>query len=130
MASVTALYGALFGLLCVGLSVRVIRARRAARVAIGAGDDTGLLRAIRAHGNFAEYVPLALVLMLLAELGGASAWLLHVIGLTLLAGRLVHALGVSRTDEDYRYRVAGMAATFGAIAVLALLCIASAVAGA
>lgn len=122
---VTPTYAALLGLLFAYLSVRVISARRRARVALGDGGDRALLRRQRVQGNFAEYVPLVLVLMTLVELQGAPAPLLHAIGLALLAGRLVHAIGVSREPEPFRLRVAGMALTFaaligGAVANLAL----------
>jgi uncharacterized protein len=40
------------------------RHRRRARVGLGTGSDTALERAVRVHGNFAEYVPLFLVLLL------------------------------------------------------------------
>ena len=53
------------------------------------------------------------------------ALMLHALGLALLTGRCVHALGVSRADEDYRLRVAGMALTFSAIVGAALLCLSS-----
>jgi hypothetical protein len=89
-----------------------------------------LQRAIRVHGNFAEYVPLALVLLLLAELGGGSPWLLHAIGLSLTTGRVAHAYGVSQANENYRFRVLGMALTFTAILVGAVSCLAAAVAAA
>jgi uncharacterized membrane protein YecN with MAPEG domain len=126
MAPVTAVYAAVLGLLFVILSVGVIRNRRRARIALGSGDDAHLHRATRAHGNSAEYVPLALVLLLLGELGGTSTWLLHGVGLSLLTGRAAHAYGVSQTEEDYRFRVFGMALTFAAIVASALGCLATA----
>ena len=75
----------------------------------------GLLRRIRVHGNFAEYVPLALFLMALAELQGLPPLILHALGLSLLAGRALHAFGVPRPPEDYRFRVAGMGLTFAVL---------------
>lgn len=57
------------------------------------------------------------------ELGGANAWLLHGQGLSLMTGRLVHAIGVSRDDKNYRFRVLGMAKTFAAIIVAAVSCL-------
>lgn len=123
MAPITTAYAALLGLVFVALSVRVIRHRRQTRTPLGPGHGPMLQRAIRAHGNFAEYVPLTLLLILLAELGGAPAWGLHATGLLLLSGRLVHAFGVSREPETYRFRVSGMALTFTAIIVAVLLCL-------
>lgn len=121
---VTAGYAGLLALGYVLLSVRVIRSRRRAKVPLGGGDHPPLERAMRAHGNFAEYVPLALILLMLAELGGAAAWLLHAAGLALLAGRIIHAYGVSQIEEDYRFRVAGMALTLTALGLAAVLSLA------
>ncbi|MGZ9080482.1 MAG: MAPEG family protein, partial [Burkholderiales bacterium] len=58
---VTPLYAALLGLWLLVLSLRVVQQRRAARVSLGDGGNTALQRAIRAQGNFVEYVPLALL---------------------------------------------------------------------
>lgn len=67
---------------------------------------------MRVHSNFAEYVPFALFLLYLVEISGATPILIHALGACLLIGRLSHAVGVSRDDEQYQYRVAGMALTF------------------
>ncbi len=75
MPLITPLYAALAAVILIVLSLRVIGARRSRRVAIGDGADEDLARRIRAHGNFTEYAPLALVLILLLELGGAPAWI-------------------------------------------------------
>lgn len=120
---VTALYASFLGLLFIVLSARVILLRREARVALGDGGNGDLLRRMRVQGNFAEYVPIALVLLGLAESLRTPDWLLHIVGLTLLAGRLIHAYGVSQTPEIFRLRVAGMSATLTAIAVGAVLCL-------
>jgi len=69
-----------------------------------------MLRAVRVHSNFAEYVPFALLLLYFVETSGASPVVIH--GLCLLIGRLSHAFGVSRDNEQFQYRVAGMALTF------------------
>ena len=113
-------YAGLLALLFVVLSVRVIRRRRGAKVAIGAGGDALLERAMRVHANFAEYVPLAVVLLALTELQRAPAWLLHALGLLLLVGRLAHAYGVSQEKENFRFRVSGMMATFATLVIAAL----------
>jgi uncharacterized membrane protein YecN with MAPEG domain len=119
--TVTPIYAGIAALLFVVLSVRVILMRRNARVGLGDGGDQLLLRRLRVHGNFAEYTPLVIVLMTLAELQGRPASSLHVVGLSLLAGRLLHAYGVSSEPEKPALRVAGMAFTFTALIVGALL---------
>jgi uncharacterized protein len=121
---ITTFYAALFAPLLIFLAVRIIRTRRAARIGIGHAENTELLRAIRAHGNFTEYVPLALILLALAESNGAMPLILHACGLALLAGRCIHAYGISQRQEPLKFRVTGMAMTFSVLLVLALTCLA------
>ena len=71
MLTITALYAGLLALLFLALSINVIRYRRGEQVSLGDGGKRKLARGIRAHGNFAEYVPLVLVLMSIAELSQA-----------------------------------------------------------
>lgn len=128
--AVTAFYAALLAILFVVLTVRVIRARRRGKVALGDGGDKHVLRAIRAHGNFIETAPLALILLAAAESLAAPTLALHLLGAALLIGRILHAMGVAREPEDFRFRVSGMAMTLTVIGVLAVLCLAlSAIAG-
>ncbi len=120
---ITALYASLLAPLFLYLAFRVIRVRRTIRVAIGDGGNAGLLRAMRVHANFAEYVPMTLVLIGLAESLQTKHWLLHAMGLALLAGRIVHAAGVSRTHENFALRVTGIATTFTVLGVAAVACL-------
>jgi uncharacterized membrane protein YecN with MAPEG domain len=107
----------------------VIKVRRSRRVAIGAGGDAVLERAMRVHANFAEYVPFALVLLTLCALRGLPDVLLAALCAVLLLGRAVHAYGVSQDNEDFRLRVAGMMATFGVMGVSGLALVILAVIG-
>jgi len=109
---VVTLYAGLLALLFVVLSVRTLRMRRRLRIAIGDGSDQQMLRAMRVHSNFAEYVPFSLLLLYLVEETGASPAYMHALGAALLIGRLLHAIGVSQVDEKYGFRIAGMALTF------------------
>jgi uncharacterized membrane protein YecN with MAPEG domain len=112
---VTPVYAALLGLLFFVLSVRTLRLRRKLRIAIGDAGNQQLLRAMRVHSNFAEYVPLTLLLVFLVESGGAHSALVHALCLCLLLGRLAHGYGVGKIAEDFRYRIFGMAMTFTAL---------------
>jgi hypothetical protein len=125
MVVVTALYAGVLALIFVVLSVRVIKARGAHKLPFGTANPA-LERAVRAHGNFSEYVPFALLLMALGEINGLPAWALHPLGLALLAGRLTHAYGITREPENFRFRVAGMALTFTMIGLAALALIVTA----
>jgi hypothetical protein len=105
-------YVALLTLIFLFLSVRTLRLRKRLQIGIGDGGNPQLLRAMRVHSNFAEYVPLCLVLLLLVEGQGAPALLVHGLCVGLLVGRVSHAFGVSQPKEDYRFRIFGMASTF------------------
>lgn len=119
-APVTPLYAALLGLIFVGLSLRTIRLRRRYRVGVGDGNHAELQRAARVHGNFAEYVPLTLLLIYFFEISIESALLTHILCIALLCGRLIHAYGVSHVRENYRYRTIGMVLTFSVIITTSL----------
>jgi uncharacterized membrane protein YecN with MAPEG domain len=118
---VTPFYAALFALLFFALSVRTLRLRRKLQIAVGDAGNKQMLRAMRVHGNFAEYVPLTLLLILMLEGTGVSPVWVHAFCIALLAGRLLHAFGVRQIDEQFGYRVFGMAATFVALVGSALL---------
>ena len=113
--SITPVYAGLFALFFVALSLRVIRFRRSARISLGDGGDEELRRRTRVHANFAEYVPLTLVLMALAELQGQPDWTIHLIGALLGIGRVAHAYGVSQAPQVLKLRVLGMVMTIAAI---------------
>lgn len=117
MIQITAFYAALLALIFLFLSLRVIAYRRSRRIAIGAEGDPDLLRRVRAQANFAEYAPLSLILIAFAEIQGLPPILVHGLGLALLVARSLHGFGLSRTPEDYRFRVTGMSLTFAVLAL-------------
>jgi len=133
---VTALIGAVLGLVFVRLALKVVAARRAAKISIGDSNDPALLRASRVHANFAEYVPLTLPLMALAEIIGAPWFVILVLGVMLIAGRLLHAYGLGQELDNFRARVRGMQLTIfaligasGAAFLMALIAIAGGISG-
>lgn len=113
--AVTPIYAAALTVLFLVLTARVITYRRAHKVSLGHGGDPVLERRMRAQGNFAEYVPLCLILLLGAELAGAQALWLHGTGLLLLTGRLMHGIGFSFLRESMILRVGGMVLTLVAL---------------
>ncbi|HQR87104.1 MAG: glutathione metabolism protein [Burkholderiales bacterium 35-55-47] len=117
-------YAALLALLFIYLSAQTIKVRRRVRVAVGDGGNSEMLRAMRVHANFAEYVPLTLVLLGMLELQASPAWVLHALGVLLLVARCSHAYGVSQSDENFRFRVLGMMGTFSTMGVAAGLLVA------
>lgn len=118
--TITALYASLLGILYLALGGLVVANRRRARVGIGSGGDTALERAVRVHGNFAEYAPLFLVLLLVAELCGGAAVLLHAAGATFFLARVAHAFGLSQSSGTSAGRFGGTLVTWVAILVLAV----------
>ena len=113
-------YAAVLAFIYIVLAIRVIRLRQSAKVAIGTGGNAGLERSMRVHANFAEYVPFALLLTAFVEMQGAPAWRVHLLCLALVAGRLIHAFGVSQERENIRLRVVGMVITFAVLVGMAL----------
>lgn len=120
---VTPLYALPLAALFLLLSVRVIGQRKRLSVSLGDGGDGTLRDCIRAHGNCAEYAPMGLLLILIAELAGAPGWGLHLAGVSLVAGRLTHAWALAGGGA-MAFRVAGMALTFIAIGLAAILTLA------
>ena len=119
---VTPLYAGLLVLWFVLLSVRVVNLRRRG-ILFGDNGDVGVIRIIRAQANFAEYVPLALLLMGFLEVSRYSIYILHALGLTLLVARLFHGCALSFGWRMRFGRVAGAALTFIVLLVEAGLCL-------
>ncbi|WP_281972758.1 MAPEG family protein [Ruegeria faecimaris] len=120
MLTITPVYAALAAFLYLALSLRVIGHRQGEKVSYGDGGKGQMIKAIRTHGNFAEYAPFALLLMAMVELQGASGLLLNLLGLALLGGRLLHAYGFGRSPQIVILRQTGMLLTFGSIFVAAI----------
>ena len=112
---ITPIYAAVISLIFVALSVRTLLIRRRIGVSIGTGEDQLLIRAMRVHANFAEYVPIALILIFFLETETDASTLTHALCMALIIGRLLHAYGVSHVEENFRFRVIGMALTLGCI---------------
>ncbi len=111
-AHAAALWAGLHLFLLLILSVLVTRQRRKHRVALGDGGVPQLAQAIRAFGNATEYVPTALIGLAILAMAGAPALLIHLIGLVLFAGRILHAVSLSRSGEATLLRSIGALATW------------------
>jgi uncharacterized membrane protein YecN with MAPEG domain len=83
----------LLGLLAVSLTVSVGRLRMQKKIYLGDGGDPEMLAAIRAHGNFMEYVPLCLLLIYVVS-DFYTFWYVAVLSLVLLLSRVLHAGGL------------------------------------
>lgn len=78
------------------LAYRIVTLRRRYKIGLGDGNNKELRMAIASHANAIENMPVALIVLLLAELNGASIWILHGGGAVLILSRIWHALGTSR----------------------------------
>ncbi|MFN3210451.1 MAG: MAPEG family protein [Roseovarius sp.] len=117
---VTPFYAGFLALLYIALSARVIKHRRSARISLGDGNDVALQQKIRVQSNCAEYAPIGIVLLLLAELQGAPEWGLHLLGGMLLLGRLSHAVGMGAVPQRLNLRIFGMVLTIVMIILAAV----------
>lgn len=118
---VTSLYAGLLALIFLALSARVVAVRD--RVSLGDGGDPEVLRRMRGHANFAEYVPLILVMMALLEYQQIAAWQLHAIGATLVFARLIHGIALSFTKKWFFGRFFGTVLTFTLLGVCGIFCV-------
>ncbi len=121
--AIVTFYAGLNALIALVLAALVIRQRQKTRTIFGTGGHLPLEQAVRAHGNFIEYVPLILILLLLLGLGGLGALWLHVMGIALTLGRILHAWGLSTTHRASVGRFVGTALTLTTLLTAVVLCI-------
>jgi uncharacterized protein len=121
MLLITSIIAAILTLIFIKLSLAVIGLRRKNKVGLGSGGHEDLERAIRTQGNFAEYVPFGVILIACLELNGAPWWLVAILGIALIIGRLIHAKGMNTPPPDFSKRVLGMKFTFFTLIALAAL---------
>jgi len=103
------------------LTVRVILQRVKTGIQAGDGGNADLGQAIRAHANLSEQAPLALLLLMFAEVLGTSAAWLHALGVVLVLARLSSAWGLSRSLGPTQPRQAGAGLTVLVVVSAALL---------
>ena len=115
--TITPLYAAILAVFFVAMSFYVIVTRAKTDVLVGDGGNARMLVAIRRHGNLAEYMPFAILMMALGELMGLGATWLHAAGIALIAGRILHPFGVFAEKGSLAPRVAGVLATMAAILI-------------
>jgi len=123
MVPITALYAGLLALLVGALGFQVGAARSRAGISILHGDDMELAEKIRRHANFTESVPLALILMGVLELNGASGLLLHGLGIALVVARVAHPFGLHHDNMRHPLRGVGAGVTFLVTTIAALVAI-------
>lgn len=123
--SVTTTYALLLVPIWLALWIGVASKRGELKTSIGDAGNPELLQRIRRHGNFIEFVPFVLVLMVLAELQGAGALWLHAAGVLLVVGRIAHPFGLKIDDAGHPLRYVGNSTNLLAAAILAFTLIRS-----
>ena len=132
LPSITSGYLAALALLYAVLGLQVSRLRRGNRVLFGDGDNIKLRSAIRAHANFAEYVPIIALMVAMLEMSGMSATRVHLLMGALLLARLLHPLGMYVGPRTWRFqvcRVGGISLTIMVLVAAALLILSRLAAG-
>ena len=112
--------------LLLGLAFLVVHHRISNQVALGSGGFEGLERAIRVHGNIAEYLPSALILLALLEVNGLPGWQMITLGSLFTLARLSHVHGMLTATQLTRsmgalFTVIVMVSMIGRLLTLALL---------
>jgi uncharacterized membrane protein YecN with MAPEG domain len=118
MPVITTLAAGVLGLVLAVLSAQVVAARTYGKVDIGSGEDTKspLFIAIRCQANFAEYVPLTLLVIGLIELRTGPTMLVKILAAGLVLGRLAHPFGMRRPAPN-PFRAGGFVVTMVVLAV-------------
>jgi len=105
---IVALYAGINLIILPILMFRVGQVRNSTKTSLGNGEDFQLLSRIRAHGNFAETTPFALLgLLVISMLAGVPAWLMHVFGGGFTLGRILHAHGMAKANALGKGRIVG-----------------------
>ena len=121
--AITAFYAGLLALIYVGMSMWVIVGRVDKNALFGEGDAGVLTRRIRAHANFMEYVPIALLVIALFEAAGGGHGLVRGLLIALIVVRLMHPIGMfaaANTPRQFLFRGLGIVGTLAIIAIAAV----------
>ena len=107
-------------MLVVFLAVHVVKFRRSEKVGVGLGSEA-MQRAIRAHANALENIPIGLLLLLMLELNHLNPWLLNILGLAFFVSRALHAWGMTHKSGPSFGRIWGTLICWICILVMAIL---------
>ncbi|MBC3764787.1 MAPEG family protein [Neptunicella marina] len=119
---ITPIYAGILALFYLLLSVRVVQ-KRFTGISLGDGGNESMQRRIRAHANFAEYVPLLLIMIGMLELGRFPVLTIHILGSLLVLARVLHGYALAYTPNWAAGRKYGAALTFGLLLVCGIMCI-------
>ncbi|CAN1486270.1 COG3788 Uncharacterized relative of glutathione S-transferase, MAPEG superfamily [Methylophilaceae bacterium] len=119
MLKLTAIYAAILTFVYVKLALNVINLRHQNKVSLGDGGREDLQQAIRSHGNFAEYVPLGLILLGCLEANHIHWTIILLLGGLFTTGRLFYAKAFLETTPNMELREKGMKYTLWGLLALA-----------
>ncbi len=109
LPAITATYLAVLALLYAALGLRVASLRRRKRAVFGDGDNAELRAAIRGHANFAEYVPIIVLMVAMLEASGSSALIIHLLMGALLLSRVLHPIGMHASPRTLQFNLGRVA---------------------
>ncbi len=104
------------------LAIRCGKLRASEKIMHGDGGSAPLMRRMRAHSNFIEYTPIALILIAAIELTGKGGSWLAIVGAIYMAGRVLHAIGMDSPDVS-KPRMIGISSTFLVLIGLAVVAV-------
>ncbi len=108
---ITSITAVLAGVIILLLTIKVIQFRRRDGVVMGDGDSRSMAKAIRGHANAVEQLPIALILMGLAEVQDGDRFMLILCATALIVGRILHGVYFAHDGVNWRFRFFGMALT-------------------
>ena len=111
LVHISSLYAALLAFVWLVLFGSIGRLRTNLNVPLGDGGHPALILAIRRYANFVECVPLALLLLVLADLNGATPMWLHALGIILVVSRIAHPFGLAIETMQKAARMIGAGGT-------------------
>lgn len=120
---ITIIYAGILGLIFIGLALYVVRGRWAYKIGLGEGENRDMQKRVRIHGNFAEHVPFALLLLFLTDYVQYSPLLIHALGITLVLARIFHFIGLRKSGSFTLWRGAGVVMTLMVILICSILLI-------
>ena len=125
----TTIFASLFTVIYLFLSFRVgyFRGSPVMRLIFKMDDEINekkVNRNVRSHGNFSEYVPIFLILLLILEIKNETPFLyLLITCFIFLYGRLAHAICFSFFEFNPFLRISGMLCTYLGLGILSFLLI-------
>lgn len=112
---IASLYAPILALIYLALSGYVIAGRFKYKVSLGTGGIDDMEKRARVHSNFAEYVPLIVIMLILLDMTPMANWAIHTAYIALIVSRLCHAAGVLWCAPINPFRMTGVIGTLSVL---------------